>query len=279
MKVVKVIGGLGNQMFQYSFYLALKKKHNNVKLDASSFKTYTLHAYQLENVFNLKHLVHSFNVNSTAIRFLRRILKLDVILEDTFYHPKVLEMKGWNYYSGYWASEKYFIEIEQDVRDSFKFKNELADKNKDISDRIFNSNSVSIHVRRGDYLETEINRKLYGNICTLGYYEQAIKLIKQKVENPYFFIFSNDIAWCKENLKVENAEYIDWNTGADSYIDMQLMSLCKNNILANSTFSWWGAWLNENKDKMVIVPSKFLNDMTPENMDTFVPEKWIRIEA
>jgi len=278
MKIVRVIGGLGNQMFQYAFYLALMKKYSNVKLDINGFKTYKLQDYQLERIFDLQ-ISHSVNFNSIWMRIYRRIMKMDVIREDTLYHPEVLEIKGLAYYSGYWNSEKYFSEVESEVRDSFKFKNVLVDRNKEISGQILNTNSISLHIRRGDYLETEINRKLYGNICTLNYYEQAINLIKERVENPCFFIFSDDINWCKENLKTENSEFIDWNTGDNSYIDMQLMSLCKNNILANSTFSWWGAWLNENKNKIVIVPSKFLNNMIPENMDTFVPKNWIRIEA
>jgi hypothetical protein len=279
MKVVRVIGGLGNQMFQYAFYLALKKKYANVKLDIGDFGYYKLHNYQLEKVFDLKEIKHSFNFNSLWMRIIRKGIKIDVIKEDPLYHPEVLELSGWVYYSGYWISEEYFKEVENEVREAFKFKGKLVDKNKDVAERIYNCNSVSIHIRRGDYLETNINRKIYGDICTLNYYEKAVEMINQKVENPSFFIFSNDIDWCKENLKVINAEYIDWNTGEDSYRDMQLMSLCKSNILANSTFSWWGGWLNENKEKNVVVPSRFFNDILPSNMDTLVPKDWIKIDV
>jgi hypothetical protein len=231
----------------------------------------------LENVFDLKEIKHSFNFSSLWMRIIRKAIKIDVIKEDPLYHPEVLELSGWAYYSGYWISEEYFKEVENEVRDSFKFKGKLVHKNKDVAERIYNCNSVSIHIRRGDYLETDMNRKIYGNICTLNYYEKAIAKIHQKVENPSFFIFSNDIDWCRENLEVINAEYIDWNTGDDSFRDMQLMSLCKSNILANSTFSWWGAWLNVNKEKNVLVPSRFFNDILASNMDTLVPKDWIRI--
>jgi hypothetical protein len=278
MKVIRIIGGLGNQMFQYAFYLALKKKDPKVKLDVSDFKYYKLHAYQLENVFDLNGIKYSLPYNSFFLRIIRRIARIDVIREDTLYHPDVLDIKGWSYYSGYWCSEEYFKTIANEVRESFQFKNKLEDKNKELSIRIIESNSVSIHIRRGDYVESEINRKIYGDICTIRYYLNAIERISQLVENPRFFIFSNDIEWCKENLSIKNSEFVDWNTGTNSYIDMQLMSLCKNNILANSTFSWWAGWLNTNKEKIVTVPSRFFNDILQSNMDTLVPKEWIRID-
>jgi hypothetical protein len=276
MKVVRVIGGLGNQMFQYAFYLALRKRFNNVKLDIGSYKYYKLHDYQLEEIFNLKELNHASRMEILIFRFIK---KWQIVKEDVFYHPEILDIKGFRYYAGYWNSENYFTEVINNVKQSFNFKINLKDKNEQIANEIKNTNSVSIHIRRGDYISSEVNRQIYGNICTLNYYTKAISKIEESVVNPSYFIFSNDIDWCKENLKIGNAKFINWNKGKDNYIDMQLMSLCKNNIIANSSFSWWAAWLNENKNKIIISPSRFFNDVLPSNPNTLIPADWYKIDV
>lgn len=276
MKVVRVIGGLGNQMFQYAFYLALRNRYKNVKLDIGAYKHYKLHDYQIEDVFNLKELKFATRLE---VLFFRIFKKLQVVKEDTLYHPEVLDIKGCRYYAGYWNSEKYYTEVMNNVKLSFNFKNKLNNKNQEIVNEIKNTNSVSVHIRRGDYISSDLNRQIYGNICTLNYYKKALLKIEETVENPNYFIFSNDIEWCKENLKIQNAKFINWNTGKENYIDMQLMSLCKYNIIANSSFSWWGAWLNENKNKIVISPSKFFNDILPSNINTMIPDDWFKIEG
>ena len=135
--------------------------------------------------------------------------------------------------------------------------------------------SVSLHIRRGDYLLPE-NRELFGGICTLDYYRRAIDYILDKVKNPFFFIFSNDIVWVKENMNISNSLFITWNSGKDSWQDMFLMSKCKHNIIANSTFSWWGAWLNKNPQKIVISPSRFFN---VSNNSDIVPDTWTSIQV
>lgn len=276
MKIVRVIGGLGNQMFQYAFYLALCKRYKNVKLDTSAYKHYKLHDYQIEDIFNLIQLKHANKLEVSLFRFNKN---WNIIKEDTFYHPEVMDIKGFRYYSGYWNSENYFSDVINNVRISFRFKNKLSDKNQEIVNEIENTNSVSIHIRRGDYVNSEVNQKIYGNICTLEYYKKAVKKIEEYVQNPNYFIFSNDIEWCKDNLEINNSKFINWNSGKENYIDMQLMSLCKNNIIANSSFSWWGAWLNENKNKIVISPSKFFNEILPSNMNTLIPSDWFKIEG
>lgn len=139
--------------------------------------------------------------------------------------------------------------------------------------RIIETNSVSIHIRRGDYL-SEINQGLYGGICTEMYYAKAITYICNKIDQPSFFVFSNEIDWVKNNVDIPNPTYIDFNNGADSWQDMFLMSQCKHNIIANSSFSWWGAWLNRNTNKIVITPSRFIN--LEEDSD-IIPDAWIRI--
>lgn len=122
------------------------------------------------------------------------------------------------------------------------------------------SNSVSLHVRRGDYVSNQKIKKdalTPSGVCTEKYYFNAIEYIQAQIENPEFFVFSDDIEWCRQNLRLESAHYADWNVGKESFVDMQLMSCCKHNIISNSTFSWWGAWLNGNPGKMVLVPDKW----------------------
>ena len=179
-----------------------------------------------------------------------------------------------NYYIGYWQSEKFFKDISDEIRKDFSFPKFTSEKNLEILKLIKSYNSVSIHIRRGDYLQ---NRGFNG-LAPLEYYQKAIEYIKNKIENPHFFIFSNDIEWCRKNLSIENSYYIDWNRGEESYRDMQLMSLCKHNIIPNSTFSWWGAWLNKNPNKIVIAPEKWFNDCVNIDYSNIVPETWIKIK-
>lgn len=150
----------------------------------------------------------------------------------------------------------------------------LSGENKIISDEIRKTNSVSLHIRRGDYITSKITNKFHGTCC-LGYYKKAMKLINKKVKNPKYFVFSDDIYWVKKNLEIKNAFYVDDNVGDKSYIDMQLMSMCKHNIIANSSFSWWAAWLNNNPNKIVIAPKKWFNDPGMDTTD-LISEEWIR---
>ena len=131
---------------------------------------------------------------------------------------------------------------------------------------------ISIHVRRDDYLSSKYVSG-FGGICTIEYYNKAVERIKEEVIDPVFYIFSDDINWCRENLKLEQGVFIDWNTGKESWQDMFLMSQCKHNIIANSSFSWWGAWLNSNSEKIVIAPRIWWNGLK----DDVVPDSWIRI--
>jgi len=147
------------------------------------------------------------------------------------------------------------------------------EKNIRLLESMKNRNTVSIHVRRGDYIE----HPTLGGVCNLKYYLNSIKYIKANVQDPFFIIFSNDIAWCKDSLDLDNSVYVDWNTGTSSFKDMQLMSLCKNNIIANSSFSWWGAWLNDNNNKIIVCPNKWLND---KNIGIDVmPPQWHRVSV
>lgn len=176
------------------------------------------------------------------------------------------------HYRDYWINTKYFIGIEEVVRSTFSFNIEnVTGKNKLLLKKMAKHESVSIHVRRGDYLKDPFLSKF----CQPDYYEKAIQIIKEKYSTPYFYIFSDDIEWCKNNFRnLDHASFIDWNTGERSYLDMMLISNCKHNIIAASTFSWWGAWLNSYSKKTVIMPHGWFMS---EKFAPSVMEGWIRI--
>lgn len=277
MQIVWCLGGLGNQMFQYAFYRRLQLDGKDVALDISGFRNYSLHnGFELTNIFNV-----SINIADESANFRRvwskicRKLRLPTqnIQRDFNYDFKFCKFANnkTRYLQGYWHSEKYFGAYANIIRDDFRFL-DMDNDNKLYAAQIQQTDAVSLHIRMGDY----VNHPLHGGICTLEYYQQAIDLIKVKVASPVFFVFSNNIEWCKQNLDITNVVYVTGNTGKDSYRDMQLMSLCKHNIIANSSFSWWGAWLNNNPDKVVIAPLKWFNDESISTCD-LLPESWVKI--
>ena len=297
MEIIIISGGLGNQLFQYAFYLAKKQYNQNLgQIVINDFSARRSHnGYELDRLFGIKASSGFFLQN--IVRLVRKLLifksikrfrslcnmllsliklKVTIIVEEVkVFDEKHLPLKkGFCLYFGLWQTEKYFSDIEKEIRSAFTFdRKAISQKTSDVLSSIENTDSVSIHIRRGDYLWKE-NEKLYENICTLSYYEEAIAKIKNSIESPTFFVFSDDINWTKENISIPNPIYIDWNTSKDAWQDMFLMSQCKHNIIANSTFSWWGAWLNRSSEKIVIAPTHFLNGIqTPD----LIPDKWSTI--
>jgi hypothetical protein len=298
MEVVVIAGGLGNQMFQYAFYLAKKRYNDAVVINDYWVCRNNDHSgYELDKLFGISACQDFFVRN--MVRIIRKLLIFNrekgfrkissfllsfingcgirIIIEKnqgTFNDDMLVKRKGLCFYVGYWQTEAYFLSIKNDILNTFSFdKTKISHRTFDILDLIENTNSISIHVRRGDFLSEE-NREKCGNICTPDYYNRAITEMEKQVESPVFFVFSDDIEWTKENISVPFPHYIDWNRGEDSWQDMFLMSRCKHNIIANSTFSWWGGWLNPSPHKIVIAPERIFNDTsTPD----FIPENWIKI--
>ncbi|WP_025749559.1 alpha-1,2-fucosyltransferase [Priestia megaterium] len=283
MIIVRVIGGLGNQMFQYALYKSLENEGKEVKLDLTGFGDYDLHnGYELNKIFNINENVATKDEINKLIKLPdNKVLSMikrkffsstiNYYSQDQFkYLSEIFQLDN-VYLDGYWQSEKYFQGIKEVIRKEFKFKGEPNPKNIEMVKLMRGSNSVSIHFRRGDYISNPDAYKVHGGITTIHYYENAVKEIKSKVKEPKFFIFSDDIKWVKENFKLEDAFFIDWNTGSESYRDIELMSNCKHNIIANSTFSWWGAWLNKNKNKIVIAPNQWFNTIDTEDV---IPDTW-----
>lgn len=212
---------------------------------------------------------------------LRKILKTNpVINENSFAYNDLLLKKTSNaFLRGYWQSEKYFQRKENMIRKDFKFsanKNELTIA---WAAKIKNSNAVSVHIRRGDYAENEHTKNFHG-LLELSYYEKAMTTIEKNLKDPVYYFFSDDAAWVKKEILKHNKNYfsIDHNTGEDSWQDMYLMSCCKHHIIANSSFSWWGAWLNNRDDKIVITPKNWFADkLANEQTKDLVPASWHKI--
>jgi hypothetical protein len=286
MIIVKLNGGLGNQMFQYAIgkHLAIKR-NTRLKLDLSFFETQTLRSYQLdvfciaEEILTAREYLHYFPQPSSNIfkniwrGLIKKLYGYEMILEKHFnFQPQILNLKGNVYLDGYWQSEKYFKEVENTIRACFRLK-EGTPKAKDTIDKIKECNAVAIHFRRGDYVDNTTTNKVHGT-CSPEYYQKAITFIADKIKEPVFFIFSDDLNWVKNNFQIAYEHY--FVEEYEGHRDMELMSLCKHNIIANSSFSWWGAWLNENPDKIVIAPMKWMN-IRERNTDDLIPDSWIKI--
>ena len=286
MVIVKIIGGLGNQMFQYAYAKALQQKEYEVKIDTTAFETYKLHGgfqldkYNIDLKVSSKEENRNFCGNSSfyklleklGFNFFKKIKEKSLLFDNRF-----LKIEDNSYLDGYFQCEKYFKDIREIILKQFTINQEVSNYTKEIKNKIQNSkNSCSLHIRRGDFVNST-NINIHG-ACDIEYYKKAMKYLEEKVVNINYFIFSDDMQWVKENLKIENAIYIDTKEKRVPHEDMYLMSLCRHNIIANSSFSWWGAWLNKNEEKIVIAPKRWFADekFESESKD-IVPQKWARI--
>lgn len=283
---VKLYGGLGNQMFQYALGRHLAYKHktklviNFIPLPQDKLRSFKLYCFKLFSDFVLKEA--DSKKGTLYLKILRRVnnflnrFQLQVKEKAFTFDSSILRSPDGAVLDGYWQSEKYFKDVEKIIRSDFEFKKPLTGKNLTTAQEIEDSQSVSVHIRRGDYVSDKRTNEVHG-VCDIPYYLRAVKYIEKKLKNPKFFIFSDDIEWAKANLKLGyDSKFIDWNKGDNDYIDMQLMSLCKNNILANSSFSWWGAWLNKKSKKIVIAPKKWFKDHSIDTKD-LIPGSWVRL--
>lgn len=199
-----------------------------------------------------------------------------LVVEPHFhYWPGIREVSHNAYLAGYWQSEKYFSDASETIRADFTFRQPLSEQNAEMAERIGQGMSVSLHVRRGDYASNPKTNTAHG-LCSLEYYRAAVLHMAEHIERPEFFVFSDDIAWVKANLEIDfPCWYVDHNQGTESYNDMRLMSLCRHHIIANSSFSWWGAWLNRDPDKIVVAPRRwFANGKRSEDL---LPASWVSL--
>lgn len=260
-----ITGGIGNQMFQYAMLLSMRYRGKSVKMNTSLYDFNLMHnGYMLDTAFGIPNskqtvlpklsLIWNRIIRSNRLPFL-------LYKEDESHYCEEAFTTCKPYLDGCWINESYFVEIKEKVRTTFTFKG-IDQKNIALANEMQLCNSVALHIRRGDYLMNPMY-----HVCDDCYYALAIAYIKEHVVNPKFYIFSDDSAWCKNFMSQMKVDYIivEYNTGRDSYKDMYLMTQCKHNIIANSTFSWWGAWLNNNVGKNVVCPSVWINgrDFTP----------------
>jgi hypothetical protein len=262
MKIINIKGGLGNQMFQYAYGRALELAGEKV-----IFSTFFVKEGQAKIDTARDFKLNNFNIKTKA-EFTNNKYRLQNLV-NRIKNKLGLRENGW------WQSERYFKNIESNISQEFTLKNPLPEKYSNIIKQVTGTQSVSVHVRRGDYVNN-LKTKALHNVCDLGYYKRAIDIIKAQINNPTFFVFSDDIDWAAANLPVNPNAYYVSNLEGEDYEELILMSMCKNNIISNSTFSWWGAWLNQNPNKIVIAPKQWFVNKTSDEID-ILPKSWIQI--
>lgn len=288
MIVSNIIGGLGNQLFQFAIAFSVAKSLNvDFGVDLSEIREYKVHnGYELERIFGIKKeisrdelsKIFGFQVLPSVRRVLRKTKFIPFFWKnlclESINNEKIVEQKKDLYIDGYWQNEKYFIKYKSDIKKIFKFDLSGEKVLKPMVDKMRGSNSVAIHVRRGDYVSNK-NATSYHGVCSKEYFTAAIEFIKNKVTDPVFFVFSDDQDWVEKELSPgRDLIIVRGNVGNRSYIDMALMVECKHAIISNSTFSWWGAWLNNNDEKIVISPVNWFSDPARESI---VPSDWIKL--
>ena len=285
MIVVKLTGGLGNQMFQYAAGRALANRHQTqFLLDIRGFEKQSLREFALDrlsihaNVASENDMRQWPDWSRKPAAWLQKI----GISTNRYKQPSFAFDPRWNALSdntlleGYFQSERYFLEIQFILKREFLLKSTLLGVNRDIEKLTTSTESVMIHIRRGDYVSNPKALKTHG-LCSLTYYENAIEHIRSKVKDPKFFIFSDDPDWTRTHLSLgDQATYIAGNADAPE-IDLCLMTRCKHFIVANSSFSWWGAWLGGDEQSIRIAPRPWFDKATFDEID-LIPNAWITLD-
>jgi hypothetical protein len=287
--VVRIIGGIGNQMFQYAAGRALAAKYNvSLKLDLRWMRRYRrreflLHKFpfSIENPSwfdRLKFTWFPFQRNP-FFPYIKIIQKYNRIIYMEPSSP--FDSNFWNlgpdrFLFGYFQSEKYFKDYEALIRNDFRYNSDFSLYDGEVIEALQSQNATAIQFRRGDYITNKATYRSIG-VCSMDYYEQAVAYLKSKLKNFRLLVFSDEIGWCRQNIKFDRTVFVE-RRGGTPLDDMFLAVKCKNIILANSTFSWWCAWLNPNPKKIVIAPKKwFKSDELNKNVYDLIPDNWIRI--
>ena len=290
MIIISIKGGLGNQMFQYAFGRKMSLINNTkLFLDLSWFneknqdfpRKYVLDKFninaEIADPFIIKKIRGGFsNYHSIYNRILKKIcpflFKKNIYEKNIIFDPTIFNYNGDKYYDGYWQNYRYFMDVNNIILKELKLLVDIDISENKIALEIKNRNSISIHIRRGDYAKIQSTREFHG-LLPKKYFELSIEKIVELVDKPHFYFFSDDIAWVKENFNIEYSHsFVENSPDGAEYIDLILMSMCKHNIIANSTFSWWAAWLNNNQEKVVITPpvwSKAVPDISE-----IIPTNW-----
>jgi hypothetical protein len=297
MVIVEINSGLGNQMFQYAAGKALAAKLNTeLLLDISWYKqadkaqtprNFELTVYPFSEKYADEKTVNQlirpsssgiFNRLKHRLNRSKPIHKQWAFVEPHFhFYPQFFEARNPVYISGYWQSEQYFLPIANQIREVFSIDISKEEPAFEMLQKIAASNCpVSMHVRRGDMVKNPEVAQVHGS-CNIDYYKRCMQKIEQRVDHPEYFVFSDDPEWCKENLKSNfPIHFVTGNDGSKAFLDIQLMRHCHHHIIANSSFSWWGAWLNPNPAKIVLAPMKWFN-AGDHNTSDLTPPTWERI--
>jgi hypothetical protein len=296
MIIVKLVGGLGNQMFEYAAGRRLAHLHGTtLKLDTAYlldrrprpdvvFRDFDLPIFnykaELASSTECAHFTGRYKsrIRIYGHRILSAINPPNIVVEKHFhFDPSLLEEKKDAYLQGYWQSEKYFKDIEDIIRNDFTFRQPLQGATQELALQIQSTNAVCLNVRRGDFVTNSASKQTLGFVGK-EYYQKAIAYLLEKVSDPEFFIFSDDITWCRENIHTGfKTTFVDHTYAGEKFSDyLQLITLCKHYIIPNSTFAWWGAWLSANTSKLVITPYKWFNNATMDAKD-LIPAAWVRL--
>jgi hypothetical protein len=306
MIIVKLQGGLGNQMFQYAIGRKLSMLNKTAfKLDLSflldrttrenfEFREYDLDIFKMQSNFANQKDIQKFlieqekGIKAKFYQYLiNPILSNKYIKENSFsFDPKVLSLTGNLYLDGYWQSPFYFSDIKVELKKDFTHIDiNLTDKGEKLLNLIKTNQSVCLHVRRCDFVNNPINSKFHGSV-SLEYIHSAIKKITSFVPSPDFIVFSDDINWCLDNINISEKitfvtrDYLQHQSSNDRKLELRnthyLMQSCKHFVISNSTFSWWAAWLSNHDNKIVIYPKKWFNDSSINTSD-LMPSEWIQI--
>ena len=297
MGIVKLQGGLGNQMFQYAAGRSLSLRLGTpLKLDRSRMDhpvpgstpwRYALGAMHIgEDFADTREVEELSGQERTGLRKLvhrvRRATGLSppraTVLRDRDFRflPEFHEVSGDVYLDGYWQSEKYFLGISETVRREFSLRRPLEGVDREFGEAIGRDDSVSIHVRRGDYVSNPEANRFHG-LCGAGYYRRCMAIVSEKVGAPRFVVFTDDPAWARGNMDVpRGTAFVDWDQPRDGSVDLELMRRCRHHILANSSFSWWGAWLGSRQGSLVLAPARWFYDPSMDTAD-LLPDSWVRV--
>lgn len=292
MICVRLKGGLGNQMFQYATGRRLACLHNvPLKLDLSWFRknlpgvtprSYSLGHFPIHAVPATDHEIAQLyvpqpgRIRSFINTISPRYTKTHIRARNFHFDPTILCLPDNIYLDGYWQSEKYFSDITPVIRSDFTMSTVPEGRNQEVAKTIEGSNAISIHFRRGDYVTDAKSVARYSE-CSINYYRRAVELVSLQVKRPHFFVFSDDPSWVREHFTIPHTMAVVDNNGSDNaHEDLRLMSMCRHHIIANSSYSWWGAWLNPRPDKLVIAPSLWFNETSFDTKD-LLPPSWLRV--
>lgn len=274
---MSIVGGLGNQLFQYATAYSISKKLNyKLVIDVSSYEKYDIHPLRLDNLSCEAEFFYKKNIFEKII-YSPRLNKINpfIYTENCLsYNKAVFNVRDNTRLYGFFQSEKYFKCYRDDLLKQFKPDSDTLRKYDKLIKSIKRDSSLSIHIRRGDYVTNSSALKVHG-LCNHDYFNSAVSYINGIKNIKYIYIFSDDIVWCKENISFDGEiKFMEEKNPPE--IDMYLMSLCENNIISNSTFSWWGAWLNKNSNKVVIAPKDWFKTSNLNSID-IIPNDWIKL--